>query len=82
MHVAQTNRRKVHTSFAEFLLVFAQLRNMFAAENSPVVPQKHQDGRIFLPQRAEPHLAAACFGQTHIRKPRADGFRHVPDYIQ
>jgi len=35
---------------AEGLLVFAQLRDVFAAEDSAVVTEKDEDGRIVFPE--------------------------------
>jgi hypothetical protein len=56
VHVTQANRRKVRAPLAEFPLVVAQLRNVLAAENSPVVPQKHDHSGNVGPQISEPHL--------------------------
>ena len=39
--------------FTEGLLVFAQLRDVFAAEDSPVVAKENEDGGIVFPERAE-----------------------------
>jgi hypothetical protein len=52
----------------EFVFVFAQLRDMLAAEDSTVVPQEDNDGGIGLPQRAEADIAAARFRQHDIRQ--------------
>jgi hypothetical protein len=35
--------------------MLAQLRDVLAAEHSPVVAQEDDDGRLQLPQRAEPN---------------------------
>jgi len=35
--------------------MLAQLRDVLAAEHSPVVAQEDDDGRLRLPQRAEPN---------------------------
>jgi hypothetical protein len=61
----------------EFALVFAQLRYMLAAEDSTVVPQKNDQGRILLPKRTESNLTAARFGKHDVRELRADSVRHV-----
>jgi hypothetical protein len=55
--VAQAHCRQVRAFVFERLLVLAQLRDMLAAENSPVVPQENQHGRLALPKRAEADLA-------------------------
>jgi hypothetical protein len=44
-------------------LVFAQLRDVLAAKNSPIVPQENQNCGCSLPKRAESHLAS-----TRIRQ--------------
>jgi len=55
--VAQAHCRQVRAFVFERLLVLAQLRDMLAAKNSPVVPQENQHGRLALPKRAEADLA-------------------------
>ena len=42
--------------------VLAQLRDMFAAEDSPVVAEKDDDCGPLLPQRAKPNFTASGFG--------------------
>jgi hypothetical protein len=54
------------------VFVFAQLRDMLAAEDSAIVSQEDKYGGLPLPQRAEAHLAAARFGQHHTRQIRTD----------
>lgn len=48
--VAQPNRCQRGTPFAEFLLVFAQLRDVLSAEDSTVMPQKNDCCWSALPQ--------------------------------
>ena len=57
MGVAQAHRSEVRSPVFEGLLVLAQLRDVLAAKDSPVVPQKNQNGGITLPKRAEADLA-------------------------
>jgi hypothetical protein len=56
--------------------VFAQLRDMLAAENSTVVPQKNNDSWIPFPKRAESDIRAARFRQHYVGELCAEGFRH------
>jgi hypothetical protein len=44
--------------------VFAQLRDVLAAENSTVVPQENQDSGSRLPKGPEPDLAAIGVGKN------------------
>jgi hypothetical protein len=49
IHVAQPDRRQRGSGLLEFGLVLAQLRDMLAAEDSAVVPQKDNYGGGALP---------------------------------
>jgi hypothetical protein len=53
--IAHSNRREVRSARLDFTLMLAQLRDVLAAEHSAVVAQEDDDGRLRLPQRAEPH---------------------------
>jgi len=44
------------------LLVFAQLRDVLAAKNSAIVPQKNDHGRLVLPQRTETDFPPVAVG--------------------
>jgi hypothetical protein len=44
--------------------VFAQLRDMLAAKNSSIMPQKNEHGRLIRPQRPEPHLRPIAIGEN------------------
>ena len=61
--IAQSHGGKLRAFFFKLFLVFAQLRDMLAAENSTVVAQKHDHGRLVLPQRTE-----LDFVPIHIRQ--------------
>lgn len=77
MHVAKPNHRQGSPGSLEFGLVVAQLRDMLAAKNSPVVAEEDENGGIPFPQSAEPHFVARCLGQHNIRETRADRCCHV-----
>jgi hypothetical protein len=59
------------------LLVFAQLRDVLAAKNSSVVPQKNDHRGPALPQRAQPNFFPIGVRKNQIRKPLAQSFVHV-----
>jgi hypothetical protein len=48
--VAEANGGKGSTLIQKGLLMFAQLRDVLAAKNSAIVPEKNEDGRLVLPQ--------------------------------
>jgi hypothetical protein len=50
------------------LLVFAQLRDVLAAENSSVVPEKNQYRRLRGPQRTETKLLSLAIGKDDLRE--------------
>ncbi len=54
MRVAEPDRGNPGPGFCDLLLVVAQLRDVLAAEDSPVVAEEDQHGGALLPQRAEP----------------------------
>jgi hypothetical protein len=62
--------------FAEGLLVFAQLRDVLAAENSAVVAKEDEDGGIRFPERAEAYRFAEGVGERDAGEPLAEGFGH------
>jgi hypothetical protein len=66
--VAQSDGRQVGAALVEFLFVFAQLRDVLAAEDSTIVAQEHHHRRLPLPKRAEAHLRAARVWQHDRRK--------------
>ena len=55
--------------FANRFLVFAQLRDVFAAKDSAVVPQKNDNRGLLVPQRTKPDFAAVAIRQHNHRKP-------------
>jgi hypothetical protein len=56
--VPQADCRQTRPFFPESLLVFAQLRDVLAAEDSSIVPQKHHHRWLPLPQRSQTKLLA------------------------
>jgi len=62
--------------FAEGLLVFAQLRDVLATEDSAVVAEEDEDGGIVVPERAEPDLLAESVGEDDGCELLAEGFGH------
>ena len=75
--IAQSHRGKLRAFFFKLSLVFAQLRDMLAAENSTVVAQKHDHGRLVLPKRTELDFVPIHIGQHDMGKPGAIGRLHA-----
>jgi hypothetical protein len=44
-------------------LVLAQLRDVLATENSPIMTKESKNRRSLLPKRAESYLVSTCIGQ-------------------
>jgi hypothetical protein len=61
----------------EGVLVFAQLRDVLAAENSSIVTQKSDYGRPALPQRTQPNLFPISVGENQISELLAESFLHA-----
>jgi hypothetical protein len=74
--VAESNGGKSSSFVAEGLLVFAQLRDVLAAKDSPVVPQKNQNGRLPGPQRAKTKVLPIAIGKDDLGEPAAEGIFH------
>jgi hypothetical protein len=55
--------------FAEGLLVFAQLRDVLAAEDSAVVAEEDEDGGVVFPERAEADMVADGVGESDVGEP-------------
>jgi hypothetical protein len=62
--------------FAKGLLVFAQLRNVLAAEDSAVVAKEDEDSGIRFPERAEADRFAEGVGERDAGEPLAEGLVH------
>jgi len=50
IHIAHADRRQGGSGCVKLLLVLAQLRDMLAAEDSPIMPQEHNHRRAPLPE--------------------------------
>jgi hypothetical protein len=62
--------------FTEGLLVFAQLRDVLAAEDSAVVAEEDEDGGIRFPERAEADGFVEGVGKDDSGESLAEGFGH------
>ena len=56
--------------------MFAQLRDVLAAEDSAVMAKENQDGGIVFPERAEPDLLAESVGEDDGCELLTEGFGH------
>jgi len=79
--IAQPDRRQVYSFRPKPALIFAQLRDVLAAENSTVMAQKHDRGRLFFPQRSEPDLEPVRVRQFDRGKRLAERVRHLIESI-
>lgn len=77
VRVAQADGGDLRVFPAEGRFVFAQLRDVLAAEHSTVVPQENEHGGIRGPQRTELHFTAVSVRQNDARKPSAKSCFHV-----
>jgi hypothetical protein len=66
MTIAQSDGGKRSTLLAEGLLAFAQLRDVFAAKNSSIVPQEYDYGGTAGPQRTKSNFAPVGVGEHDI----------------
>jgi hypothetical protein len=69
--IAQSNCRDAGSSAPEFCLVFAQLRDVLAAEDSAIVPQKSHHCWRFCPDRSKRELIAFGIRQADACQPCA-----------
>jgi hypothetical protein len=74
--IAQADGRKIGALRLELALVFAQLRDVLAAEDSAIVPEKNHDGRLLVPKRAKPDIVPVAVGQGDQFEPAAEGIVH------
>ena len=70
--VAEPDDGEARAFFLEGLLVFAQLRDVLAAEHSTIMPQKYEHRWALRPQRAELNRTVVRVGQDDARKLRAE----------
>ena len=77
---AKTNGGERSALLPECVLVSAQLRDMLAAENSPIVPKEHEHDWVGRPERTEPRLRAVAVGKYDIGEPTAERVDHDQKY--
>jgi hypothetical protein len=70
--IARSNRREIGAARLDFTLMLAQLRDMLAAEHSAVMAEKNYDGRLRLPQRAEPNATFVGIRENDFGQPCAE----------
>ncbi len=68
IQIAQTDCRDARTALLKFGLVFAQLRDVLAAEDSTIVAQEDHHRRLALPKRAQQDPASIRVGQNDRRQ--------------
>jgi hypothetical protein len=66
--VPQADCCQGRTLLEKELLVFAQLRDVLAAENSSIVPKKHHDGGSMLPQSPQANLISTGVRENNACK--------------
>jgi hypothetical protein len=76
MHIAQANGRELDALGTKLLFAFAQLRDVFAAEDSAVVAKKNDHGGVAFPKGSQANGVAGGIGQGDGRKTRAQCARH------
>jgi len=69
--VTQPDGGNAGSFMVKFRFVLAQLRDVLAAEDSAIVPQKDHNRRRFGPDRSQPDLITFRIGQTDARQPCA-----------
>jgi hypothetical protein len=74
--VAKPHGSYVCALATNYLLFFAQLRDVLPAENSPIVAQKDDHGWIFFPQRAEPDRLSFSVREPDVRQTLAKRLSH------
>ena len=56
--------------------MFAQLRDMLSAKNSPIVAEKNDNGGTALPQRSQSNFLPKSVRQNDVREPLAESLPH------
>ena len=75
--VAKPHRHQTGAFLTKILFVFAQLRDVLAAENSTVVAKKNNHRRSLRPKRAKARGMAIDVGQRDPRQSAAEGLCHA-----
>ena len=68
--IAQPDGRQRRSLIPKGLLMIAQLRNVLAAEDSPIMPQESDHRRPLLPQRSQSHRPRFRVRKHNLRQPR------------
>jgi hypothetical protein len=76
VRVAQADGGQRSFFVPEGLLLFAQLRDMLAAENSSVMPEKDKHRGATGPKRPKPDFLAIRIGKHNFSEPAAEGLVH------
>jgi|SRR5208337_940562 len=74
--IAEADGGEGSAFFFERLLMFAQLRDVLAAEDSSIVAEENEHGGVILPQGTQTNLLAVGVREDDIREPPAESFRH------
>jgi NAD(P)-dependent dehydrogenase (short-subunit alcohol dehydrogenase family) len=74
--VTEADRDKLGPFVRESLLVFAQLRDVLPAEDSPVMAKENNDCRRVGPQGTKRNRPAIRIRQSQTSKPAGERFRH------
>ncbi len=74
--VPQSDGGQLGSLFLEFFLVLTQLRDVFTAENSAVVPQKNKHRRTAGPQGPENYFPSIAIRKSDLRQRRAKRLFH------
>lgn len=67
--VSHADSRQTRSNGLEFRLVFAQLRDVLTAEDSPIVTKEDNYRGVFFPKRTEAYLAASRVRQNDRCEP-------------
>lgn len=76
-HVTQSDGGQARTFLAELLFMRAQLRDVFAAENSTIVAQEDHHGRPVGPQRSQAESITGNIGKRNAGQLAAERFSHA-----
>ena len=74
--VAKADGCKRSAFVEEGLLVFAQLRDVLSAKNSPIVAEKNDNGGSALPQRSQANFLPKRVGKDDVCEPLAESGLH------
>jgi len=75
--VAKTDGRQTRACGMKCCLVLAQLRDVLAAKDSAIVPEKNKNRGAGLPERAQANQRAVGVGQRYVHKRGSKSRRHT-----